>query len=470
MNPPSPKTCPTPRQHEVAFLWEDLACCYLFKARIISELPEGNASGFQHIDMTCEIRSDLLLCFKESSKNLSFGPQSLQGCSVLSCPNGDGRALQISFRGQVAQKHLTLELGSSEDLAKVIQACNKVSRPVQLTEFDPAACIGRGRWGKVSVCRRGADQHGLGLFAVKEISLRNRRTVKLVKNERLVMASLGQHPFVVRLHFAIKQGGHVYLIMDFAAGGDLYSLLRKHCVHRSRDVLFYALEVALALEHCHGARVAHRDLKPENVLVAPDGHVRLGDFGLARRLPRGCSGARTVCGTEVYAAPEMLRRAAPYGYSVDYWQFGNFLFELFCGHPPFYSEEGHHRRTRESILGGSYTIPEHVPDAPRDMIARLLAPEPSERLGCLPDALRSDRPGEGWRAIRDHPVFRSLPWDAASQRKRRPPVVNVAPGVDVLENFEDQFILEDAGFGCDSGAVTPCDAELLGFYYDDSVL
>ncbi|CAM9483961.1 unnamed protein product, partial [Heterosigma akashiwo] len=304
---------------------------------------------------------------------------------------------------------------------------------VHLRQFEPIACVGKGKWGKVSVCRRPSRQ-GPGLFAVKEIALRNRRTVMLVQNERQVMTSLGKHPFVVHLHFAIKQGRHAYFVMDFAAGGDLYTLLRKHRI-RTSEVLFYAVEVLLALAWCHSRRIVHRDLKPENLLIDPEGHVKLADFGLAKVL--GCDGTQTVCGTMVYAAPEMLRRAAPYGYSVDYWQFGAFVYELFCGQSPFYCEQ-----PRELILNGQYNVPEHVPGAPRDMIARLLMQEPSQRLGCLSNALCSEQPGEGWQLVQGHPLFQSISWDAASNRRLRPPVVNVAPGTDVLDNFEEEFIMD----------------------------
>ncbi|CAM9818025.1 unnamed protein product, partial [Heterosigma akashiwo] len=188
------------------------------------------------------------------------------------------------------------------------------------------------------------------------------------------MASIGQHPFIVQLHFAIQQGGHAYFIQDFAAGGDLYTLLRKHDISRSRDILFYAVEIALAVEHCHRSNIVHRDLKPENILIGPDGHLRLADFGLAKVLPQG-AGTRTV---------------------------------------PFYSKK---HNTRELILNGMYTIPEHIPDAARDMIVRLLDPEPSQRLGCPTIPPCSNQPGEGWRAVQDHPVFRSVSWDAALQRQ-----------------------------------------------------
>jgi len=146
-------------------------------------------------------------------------------------------------------------------------------------------------------------------------------------------------------------------------------------------------------EHCHRARVVHRDIKPENLLVDQHGHIKLADFGLAKILPRGSPGTRTVCGTEVYAAPEMLRKAAPYGYSVDLWQLGCFVYEFLCGHSPFYCNKEEdagvvadggdcsepaaapprRRSPREPILAGEYAVPDRVPAAARHFVSAALA-------------------------------------------------------------------------------------------------
>mmetsp|Transcript_2109 Transcript_2109/g.3375 ORF Transcript_2109/g.3375 Transcript_2109/m.3375 type:complete len:495 (+) Transcript_2109:132-1616(+) len=471
----------TLRNGDVPLLWKSLKCSYHCNARILEGIltndlqGRGERSDFQVV-MTTEIRSDLLLCFASGdSIDPVFGPKSLQGCAILAIPDANNaRALRISFSGEVTPEYLTLEPISASDLTGLTQACNNIiSHPVLLQEFDPVACVGKGKWGKVSVCRRPLSQQEqrLGLFAVKEIALRNKRIVKLVQNELLVMKSLGKCPFVVHLQYAIQQGRHAYLIMEFAPGGDLHTLLRKHCI-RARDTLFYASELALALEHCHSVRIVHRDLKPENLLISADGHLKLADFGLAKPLPLGSLGTQTLCGTEVYAAPEMLRMAAPYGYSVDFWQFGCYIYELFCGHSPFSPAEAdapQPQQPRDLILAGAYSIPERVPSAARDLIARLLTQDPADRLGCPPGALGSDRPGEGWRAVRAHRMFRSVPWAAAARGGLRPPVVNVADGADVLENFSDEFLWEDAGFCGEVGAATPCDEELLGFYYHPGV-
>jgi len=345
------------------------------------------------------------------------------------------------------------------------------------SSFCPLACIGRGKWGKVIVCNSNlpADE-GKKLYAVKEIRLCNHRTLQLVQDERVIMTSLVAHPFIVQLHYALRRRQHVYFVMDFMPGGDLYTLLRKSNI-RFKDTLFYATEIALALQHCHSQRVCHRDLKPENILVDERGHLKLADFGLAKILPLGCSGTHTLCGTEVYAAPEMLRRTSPYGFSVDVWQFGCFVYELFVGRSPFYQDNKDcttgqpPQDIKGRILTADFSLPENLPLRPRQLMESLLYPDPSGRLGCPLGALSSPRPEAGWDDIRAHPFFEGVPWEAVLARNVRAPVVNVAPGEDVLDNFEEQFLYEDPEFSSsaydddENQQPIPCEDELMGFYF-----
>ncbi|CAM9842065.1 unnamed protein product, partial [Heterosigma akashiwo] len=97
----------------------------------------------------------------------------------------------------------------------------------------------------------------------------------------------------------------------------------------------YAAEALLALEHLHAHGVVYRDLKPENVLVHESGHIMLGDMGLAKILDPSIDEGltKTFCGTESYLAPEVVG-GRPYGREVDLWQYGCFVFELYCGRSP----------------------------------------------------------------------------------------------------------------------------------------
>ena len=138
------------------------------------------------------------------------------------------------------------------------------------------------------------------------------REVSAALKERTALAGL-QHPFVVSLHCAFQTKQHLYLALDFCAGGDLAMYVR----HAGKGGLpeptaqFVSAEVLLALEYLHGEGVIHRDVKAENALVFYDAAtnsavVKLSDFGSSREAD--LTATMEVAGTPLYAAPELLRR------------------------------------------------------------------------------------------------------------------------------------------------------------------
>lgn len=186
------------------------------------------------------------------------------------------------------------------------------------------------------------------------------------------------HEYVVSLHCAFQDKVNLYMVLDYAGGGDMFALIDKRCGPRSARapqpsraaglrtpphpcaarplaaplpcprrsrrlpedwVRIYAAELVLALEHCHAKGIVYRDLKPENVMITLDGHVLLTDFGLSKKLgdpslPDDKLRTRTVCGTPSYMAPEALS-GRPYGRAVDWWTLGCVIYEMAVGAQPF---------------------------------------------------------------------------------------------------------------------------------------
>merc|ERR1711974_259427 len=93
---------------------------------------------------------------------------------------------------------------------------------------------------------------------------------------------MGDHPFIVSLHFAFQDISNVYMCFDFFTGGDLFYHLKKEGRFKEDRTRFYISEVILALEHLHENQIIYRDLKPENIVLDGDGHIRLIDFGLSK--------------------------------------------------------------------------------------------------------------------------------------------------------------------------------------------
>ena len=154
------------------------------------------------------------------------------------------------------------------------------------------------------------------------------------KNENRKVLSNMNHPFIMKLYFAFQTYDKLYLVLDYCGGGEIFFHLSRHRRFHEKVARFYNAELLLALGHCHDNGIIYRDLKPENVLLDSHGHVKLGDFGLAKdniRYPY--KGARSRVSTPEYMAPEILQQFG-YGFCVGYWGLGMLLYEMMTGLPP----------------------------------------------------------------------------------------------------------------------------------------
>ena len=95
---------------------------------------------------------------------------------------------------------------------------------------------------------------------------------------------------------------------------------------------FYTSEMVCALDYLHTQNVVYRDLKPENLLLDRDGHLKMTDFGFAKKLT---DRTWTLCGTPEYLAPEIIQSKG-HNKAVDWWALGNFSLFLFFCFPSFF--------------------------------------------------------------------------------------------------------------------------------------
>lgn len=245
------------------------------------------------------------------------------------------------------------------------------------TEFQLTRLIGRGGMGTVFE----ACQSSLGRrCAVKILSgdlAADRRHRDRFTREARVIARL-HHPNIIGIHSAGATNGYYYYAMELVDGTGLDG---RTCT--PEETARIGLQAARALAYAHSCGVLHCDIKPSNILLAPDGTVRVGDFGLARMLGEDEGEAG---GTLRYMAPERLEHA-PFSGGADQYALGVTLRELLLGRPLFgkVPKEG----LKEAILRG---LPAAVPGAPADLasvLAKMTARDPERRYPTL-DAAAED--------------------------------------------------------------------------------
>ena len=163
--------------------------------------------------------------------------------------------------------------------------------------------LGKGSFGKVVLVQKNQGQEKHGLFAMKILKkthLLKRGQIERTRTERKVL-SIVDHPFIMKLHFAFQTDSKLFLVLDHCAGGELFFHLSRYQTFPEKWTRFYAAELLLALAHLHSKGIIYRDLKPENVLLDSEGHVKLGDFGLAKaNIKHPYRGATSMCGTPEY--------------------------------------------------------------------------------------------------------------------------------------------------------------------------
>lgn len=186
--------------------------------------------------------------------------------------------------------------------------------------------------------------------AIKAMSLA-KLNAKLLANLEMEIAIMRQidHPNVVKLYEIKKTEKHMYLILEFCAGGDLQQFMRRRQqqqqsgppIHPTaalpEDVARHFLrELAQGMKCLWTHNLIHRDLKPQNLLLTDDSStasLKIADFGFARHLATA-SMAETLCGSPLYMAPEILK-FQKYDAKADLWSVGTILFELLIGKPPY---------------------------------------------------------------------------------------------------------------------------------------
>jgi len=158
--------------------------------------------------------------------------------------------------------------------------------------------------------------------------------VERFKREARAVAALN-HPNIVAIYNWGEYDGMYYIVMEYVPGENLKEQLRQVRALPEEDALAIAVLVANALEAAHVRGIVHRDVKPHNILLAPDGRVKVTDFGIAWAAGASqLTATNAVLGTAHYLSPEQVTHHAIDG-RTDVYGLGVVLFEMLTGMTPF---------------------------------------------------------------------------------------------------------------------------------------
>lgn len=303
-------------------------------------------------------------------------------------------------------------------------------RKMQATDFDPLRCLGKGTFGTVLLVKQACTGKLYAQKQFRKASLTvHKQLIEQTKTERSILESVNRHPFVVKLYYAFQDHEKLYLILEYAQGGELFEHLRTERMFPEDTAAFYMAEMVLALEHLHHTvGVVYRDLKPENCLLDLEGHLLLTDFGLSKEAVDGEHRCRSMTGTVEYMAPEVIQMQN-YGTAVDWWSFGILGFDLLTGSSPFRANND--MKIREKIVKAKLVLPYFLSPDAKDLLTRLLRKEPKKRLGtCMPKDMQS---------IKGHRFFRKIQWTKLERRETEPPIKPLVTDPELAENFSSEF-------------------------------
>jgi serine/threonine-protein kinase len=195
------------------------------------------------------------------------------------------------------------------------------------------------------------------------------------------------HPNIITIHEIRPFQNTLYILMEYAEGGNVADLLKRRGRLPPREALGIVRQAAGGLAFAHARGFIHRDIKPANLLLTADGHVKIADLGLARHAETADEAAGKAYGTPNYISPEQVTGDPPPDHRTDLYSLGVTLFEMVAGRPPFTGATPQDIM-RQHVLAPRPDASEICPDVPPTLawfIAKAMAREPEDRYGGAED-------------------------------------------------------------------------------------
>ncbi|XP_027292494.2 inactive serine/threonine-protein kinase PLK5 isoform X1 [Cricetulus griseus] len=232
--------------------------------------------------------------------------------------------------------------------------------------------------GAFSRCYKLTDMSTSAVFALKVVPRGGAGRLRLRgKVEReIALHSRLRHRNIVAFHGHFADRDHVYMVLEYCSRQSLAHVLKVRQTLTEPEVRYYLRGLVSGLRYLHQQRIVHRDLKPSNFFLSKNMEVKIGDLGLAARGGPAGHCHRVLCGTPNFQAPEVVSRNG-HSCKSDIWALGCIMYTVLTGTPPFTAAPL--SEMYQNIRDGHYPEPTQLSPSARNLISRLLAPDPAER-------------------------------------------------------------------------------------------
>ena len=275
---------------------------------------------------------------------------------------------------------------------------------IELKDLDNIKELGKGNYGFVNLVRSKKNKQ---LYAIKALDLMQikkenlQQSVELEKNVLLKV----DHPFIMKLVKYLKNDTHIFFIMEYIRGKELWDVMRDIGLCDKVQTQFYGASLLSAMDYLHKHHYIYRDLKPENVMINDKGYIKLIDFGTVKEIKDRTT---TIVGTPQYMAPEMVNGTG-YSFQVDMWAIAIIMYELLCGKVPFGEDCEDPMEIYKSVANEDLSFPSFIHD--------------EEFMGLLTKMLKKSPTSRLWKfeQIKENSYFKDFDWEKLMSLSIPPP-------------------------------------------------
>lgn len=244
---------------------------------------------------------------------------------------------------------------------------------INLSDLHHIKTIGKGCFSTIWLVKFDKKYFALKIY--------EKLKIQQLRQSSNVLAEIDIHwnisyKHILNLSSVFYDTHHIFLMLPFVPGGDLFTLIHSKNDFKKEDIKGYAYQIVKIFIFLHSVPLIYRDLKPENILINYNGYLQLTDFGMARKLKTKEDLVFTFCGTPEYLSPEMLMHKG-YGQKCDIWMIGMLIYEMFHNTTPFKGDTP--TQLFKSILSDKPKISKRIDPNIQNLLKKLLIKDPVRR-------------------------------------------------------------------------------------------